>query len=317
MPDESVFRGCRLSVVGNICRDVKIAPIAPAERLLQDGETPTDTIVETIGGGGANSALFAAALGAEVCFAGKLGADALGERLKQALLDRGVKPLVRHDAATPTGNSVVLSYTSGCRHFISHQPNNDTLSDSDIDPALFADGGHLLRADVWFSQPLLDGGNARILRAAREQGMAISLDLNWDPCWGSAPEEAIRARKAAVRRVLPQVDLVHGNISELNLFAESTDLSNTLRLLTAWGARAVVLHMGAQGAGYYADGELTTEPAVPVERAAHPTGSGDLLSVCMMLLHGRGDIPVPEKLCLANRVVADHVAGKREFLSPL
>jgi hypothetical protein len=75
--------------------------------------------------------------------------------------------------------------------------------------------------------------------------------------------------------------------------------------------------MGAQGAGYYADGELITEPAVPVERAAHATGSGDLLSVCMMLLHGRGDIPVPDKLRLANRVVADHIAGKREFLSPL
>ena len=317
MPDESVFRGGRLCVVGNICRDVKIAPIAPTERLLQDGETPTNAIVETIGGGGANSALFAAALGAEVCFAGKLGADALGERLKQALLERGVKPLVRHDAATPTGSSVVLGYTSGCRHFISHQPNNDSLRDSDIDPALYAGGGHLLRADVWFSQPLLDGGNARILRAAREQGMAISLDLNWDPYWGSAPEEVVRARKAAVRQVLPLVDVVHGNIRELNLFAESTDLPDTLRLLTAWGAGAVLLHMGAQGAGYYADGELITEPAVPVERAAHATGSGDLLSVCMMLLHGRGDIPVPDKLRLANRVVADHIAGKREFLSPL
>lgn len=317
MPNEPVFRGSRLCVVGNICRDVKIAPIAPTERLLQDGETPTDTIIETIGGGGANSALFAAALGADVCFAGKRGADALGERLKQALLARGVKPLVRQDAATPTGSSVVLSYTNGCRHFISRQPNNDSLSDSDIDPALFVKGGHFLRADVWFSQPLLDGGNARILRSAREQGMTISLDLNWDPCWNSAPEEVIRARKAAVRHVLPQVDLVHGNISELNLFAESTDLSNTLRMLTAWGAGAVVLHMGAQGAGYYADGKLITEPAAPVERVAHATGSGDLLSVCMMLLHGREDISVSEKLRLANRVVADHIAGKREFLSPL
>jgi 2-dehydro-3-deoxygluconokinase len=315
--DESVFRGGRLCVVGNICRDVKIAPIAPTARLLQDGETPTQAIVETIGGGGANSALFAAALGADVTFAGKVGADALGHRLKQALLERGVQPLVRHDAATPTGSSLVLSYTSGCRHFVSHQANNDTLCDADIDPAIFAGGGHLLRADVWFSQPLLDGGNARILRAARERGLAISLDLNWDPYWGTAPDEVIRARKAAVRQVLPLVDLVHGNIRELNLFAESTDLPTTLRLLTAWGAGAVVLHMGAQGAGYYADGELITEPAVPVERAAQATGSGDLLSVCMMLLHARGDIPVSEKLRLANRVVADHLAGRRVFLSPL
>ena len=58
MLDETVFRGSKLCVVGNICRDVKTAPLCPDDRLFHDGETPTDSIVETIGGGGANSALF-------------------------------------------------------------------------------------------------------------------------------------------------------------------------------------------------------------------------------------------------------------------
>ena len=85
MVDETVFRDGRLCVVGNICRDVKIAPIRPDDRLFHDGETPTQFIVETIGGGGANSALSAAGLGADVRFAGKLGTDALGTRLETAL----------------------------------------------------------------------------------------------------------------------------------------------------------------------------------------------------------------------------------------
>ena len=49
-----------------------------------------------------------------------------------------------------------------------------------------------------------------------------------------------------MRRVLPLVDLVHGNVRELNLFADSTELTTTLERLTAWGAGAVVSHMGAE-----------------------------------------------------------------------
>ena len=67
--DETVFRGRNLAIVGSICRDVKMGAIRPGPGLLEDGETPTSFIMETIGGGGANSALAAAGLGAEAPFA--------------------------------------------------------------------------------------------------------------------------------------------------------------------------------------------------------------------------------------------------------
>jgi len=332
MPDETLFQGSRLCVVGNLCRDVKTAPIRAEDRLFHDGETSTDSIVETVGGGGANSALFAAGLGAEARFAGKVGDDALGTRLEQALLRRGVVSFVRRDPQVQTGSSLVLTYTNGFRHFISHQPNNYTFSFSDIDLALLDGGGHLLRADVWFSESMLAAGNAQLLQTARERGLATSLDLNWDPCWDSAsgdgdcPSSRLsengtvsleQARKEAIRQVLPLVDLVHGNVRELNRFANSTDLTTTLRRLTSWGAGAVVLHMGAQGAGYYSGGELLVEPGVPVQCSMNATGSGDLLSTCMMLFHRRVEIPILERLRLANRIVADYIAGNREFLSPM
>ncbi len=148
--------------------------------------------METIGGGGANSALFAAGLGAKARFAGKVGDDALAHSSSETLLGRGIASFVRRDPEVQTGSSLVLTYANGCRHFISHQPNNYTLDFSDIDLAILAGGGHLLRADVWFSQPMLDGGNARLLQAARERGLATSLDLNWDPCWGYGGDELIR-----------------------------------------------------------------------------------------------------------------------------
>ncbi len=243
-----------------------------------------------------------------------MGADALGAQLEQTLLARGVASFVRRDPGVRTGSSVVLTYANGRRHFISSQPNNAALAFADIDLAMLAGGGHLLRADVWFSPSMLAGGNAQLLQAARDRGLATSLDLNWDPCWGAGPEELIQSRKKAVRRILPLVDLVHGNTRELNLFADSTDLTTTLQRLAAWGAGAVVLHMGAAGAGYCVGGKLLVEPSALVERQVNATGSGDLLSACIMLLHGRSEIPVSARLRLANRIVAQFIEGKRDFL---
>jgi sugar/nucleoside kinase (ribokinase family) len=317
MLNETIFQGAGLGVVGNICRDVKTSPLVPDQRLFRDGETPTDSIVETIGGGGANSALFAAALGANSRFAGKVGDDSLGTQLEDALRRRGVATFIRRDPAVRTGSSLVLTYTNGCRHFICCQTNNYTFDFGDIDLSMLDGAGHLLRADVWFSESMLAGGNARILQAARDRGLTTSLDLNWDPFWGSATEDRIQWRKDAVRRVLPLVNLVHGNVRELNIFADSTDIDTTLRRLANWGADAVVLHMGDRGAGYYCEGKLIVEPSAPIQCQAHATGSGDLLSVCMMLLHERPDIAIAEKLRLANRIVADHIQGHRDFLSPL
>ena len=47
------------------------------------------------------------------------------------------------------------------------------------------------------------------------------------------------------------------------------------------------------------------------------TGTGDVLSVCMMLLHGRMEMPVAERLRLANVIVAEYMEGARELIPPL
>src|SRR5258708_5875268 len=82
MSEPISFSGPPVCIIGNINRDVKVhgAPATPS--LLRDGETAVPSVSETIGGGGANSACAAAALGASVRFVGKVGTDALGERLR-------------------------------------------------------------------------------------------------------------------------------------------------------------------------------------------------------------------------------------------
>jgi len=317
MLDESVFRGAKLCVVGNINRDIKTTPLRCGDYLFADGETAIDGVSETIGGGGANSAAIAAGLGAECSFIGQIGDDETGRRLEQALTRAGVRCHLGKDPNLVTGTTVNLVYDTGQRHFLSCHLNNAALTFESLDLRLLASADHLLRADLWFSEAMLFGGNEKLFRAAREAEVQVSIDLNWDPKWGHASAGEIERRKEAVRRLLPLVNLAHGNIRELGEFAGEERLEASLARLLEWGAGAVVVHMGAQGAGYFSGCELVVDPPAPVERQLMATGTGDVLSVCMVLLHRRADISIPQKLHLANRVVAGFIEGRRALLPSL
>ena len=317
MLDDTAFRGRRLCVVGNLNRDVRTAPIPAGDYLFADGETSAPFVRETVGGGGANSALAAAARGADARLVAAVGDDRTGYQLEAVLAARDVRPFLVRDHDQPTGISVNLVFDTGRRHFVSWLPTSARLAFADVDPGALEGCDHLLRADVWFSEPMLFGGNEQLLRTAKAAGLDVSLDVNWDPAWGRADAEAIRRRKATVAGILPLVDLVHGNVKELCTFADADDLDSALRRITSLGARAVVVHMGTDGAGYYAGGELVREPIVPAAKVVNATGTGDVLSVCMMLLHRRRDVPVAEKLRLANRIVSEYVAGERSFVAEL
>lgn len=317
MVDERSFRSADICIVGNINRDVRLSPIPPGNYLFADGETSVAAVTETVGGGGANSAFAAAGLGARVAFLGRVGADRLGDRLEQALTTRRIAPHLTRAAGCPTGTSVNLTFTNAHRHFLSCLPNNSGLAFEDLDLSALRGFGHLLRADIWFSEALLFGGNERLFRQARDLGMRISMDLNWDPRWGVADPEETRKRKEAVRRVLPLVDLVHGNILELKEFADSDDLQQALRRLESWGAGAAVVHLGEKGAGYYQHRIWTVEASIPAARQIHTTGTGDVLSICMMLLDRDQGSTVSEKLQLANLIVSQYISGERSLIPEL
>jgi len=303
------FEKASLCVAGNLNRDLRIAPVRPGVHLFQDGETSVSFIRETTGGGGANTACAAAALGAKVAFLGKVGDDPLGVQMEQALRQQGIDARLARDPRVPTGTSINLVYDTGHRHFVSCLPNNESLAFEDLDLSVLPGYAHLARADVWFSEPMLYGGNARLFQAAREAGLAVSIDLNWDPQWGVASAAEVERRKQAVRDVLPLVDLAHGNVRELSEFAGCATLDAALERIVGWGAKAAVVHMGRAGAGYYDGRSLIVEPAAMAARQVNTTGTGDVLSVCMMLQHG-SDTPVRDQLRLANGIVARYVAGE-------
>jgi sugar/nucleoside kinase (ribokinase family) len=314
MLNEQVFQSSSLCVVGNLNRDIRLSPLVAGEYLFEDGETPVDWIAETVGGGATNSACAAAALGARVALLAKVGADGLGRLLEEILVRHGVKANLARSAGLVTGTSVNLTFTTGHRHFVSALPNNESLTLEDLDLSTLSEYGHLFRADVWFSTPMLYGGNEKLFREARQRGLRTSLDLNWDPQWGVANADEVRRRKSAVCQVLPWVNLVHGNVHELKEFTEAGDLEAALRCLVQWGAEAVVVHLGSEGAGCYERGKLVVAKPVPAAKQVNTTGTGDVLSVCMTLLDHRKDISTLDKLHLSNRIVSEYITGERKLV---
>jgi sugar/nucleoside kinase (ribokinase family) len=113
------------------------------------------------------------------------------------------------------------------------------------------------------------------------------------------------------------VDVAHGNVRELCEFTDGPDLPAALERLIEWGAGAVVVHLGAQGAGYYDKNQWLLEPPPPAVQPLHSTGCGDVLSVCMILLHGRTDLSIRDRLRLSNRVVREFMEGRRTFIPVL
>jgi sugar/nucleoside kinase (ribokinase family) len=304
-------------VVGNVNRDIKLSGIPQSTALGCDGETSVGAIIETIGGGGANSACAAAALGAKVRFMGKTGNDALAQQIQHAMEMHGVTTFFKRDAHIQTGSSVALDFSDGHRHFLSCLPNNESLSFDDLDLSVLDGCSHLLRADVWFSIAMLEGGNRRLFTEARRRGLATSVDINFDPQWNCGDTVKIARRKRLLRDTLDLVDTAHGNVRELMEFTDAPDLDSALIRLTDLEVKSVVVHQGAQGAGYYAGGQWIHEPADPAQEIVHSTGTGDLLSICMILLNSRNDMPPAEKLRISNRIVREYIEGSRDIIPRL
>jgi len=317
MSEDITFSGPPICVVGNINRDVKVMGVPAAQGILRDGETAVSNIIETIGGGVANSACAAAALGANVRFVGVVGADALADRLREAMRNHGVETFLKRKTGCETGTTVALGFRDGQRHFLSCLPNNRSLTFNDLDLSTLDGCAHLLRADVWFSESMLEDGNRRLFAEARRRGMSTSLDINFDPCWrtGTAPE--IAKRKQQLRQVLSLVDVAHGNVRELCEFTGAAELKEALQRLAEWGLKAVVVHMGVEGAGYFTNGELIIEPPDVANNPIQSTGTGDVLSMCMILLHRRDDLSTGQKLRFANRVVRQFMEGQRQLIASL
>lgn len=243
-----------------ILRGDVVPRFGQAEQLLSGADL-------VIGGSGAITAHALARLGRLTRLVAAVGADALGDWMRQALSDGGVDTsgLVRSDSST--GVTVVLS-ASADRAVLTHPGAIADMSMGQARAALdeaVRDGARHMHVASYFLLGAVSSELPGLLEDARSRGLTTSLDTNFDPA----------ERWDGVADLLPHLDLLLPNRAEaLALAREPGDVEAAAMALATSGPRVVVKD-GAGGAfSVDASGQVLHEAGTPVE-PVDSTGAGD------------------------------------------
>jgi ribokinase len=255
----------RVCVIGSSNLDFTVS----VPRLPGVGETVSGgTLATSPGGKGANQAVAARRLGAEVSFVTLLGADPIGDRLAVALGEAGLPsaPIAR-TRETATGVALISVDPEG-RNQIAVAPGaNHQLTVERVR----THAGLLAWADVVLLQletPI------ETVRWALEEARRVGKRTVLNP----APARVL----PLPADLLPLVDYLTPNEVEAGLLTDRMvgsldDAEEAGRLLVARGVSTVVVTMGAMGAVAVSVAGALRTPAFPVE-AIDTVGAGDAFS---------------------------------------
>lgn len=255
-----------LTVVGSINLDLVLA----APRLPLPGETVTGaTFAQMAGGKGANQALAARRLGADVALVGRVGADANAALALAGLDAAGVDiSLVVRDENAPTGVAAVTVADGGANHIVVASGANARVGAADVS-ALSGAGGVLCQLEI------------------PDEAIIAASEL----------ESALYCVNAAPARPLPAVvwqraDVVIVNeVEREQLTAELAGFSGLLA--TTLGARGAILSQA---------GAELAHAAPPAVDVVDTTGAGDAFSAALAvgLLEGRAQQDALARACAAG-----------------
>jgi sugar/nucleoside kinase (ribokinase family) len=219
-----------------------------------------------IGGCAANTAIGLGRLGVSVGVIGKVGNDALGDFLQNALSQESVDAAgVVRDPVAPSSSTMVCVHGDGERSFIHCIGANATLREEDINFELLKDT-RILHVAGSLLMPGFDGEpTAKVLERAKRMGLIISLDTAWD---GSGKWMETMAP------VLPYVDYMVPSIEEARMMTGKQEPAEVAARLMARGVKTVFLKMGHMGCYVCSEGYELTLPAFNVT-SLDASGAGD------------------------------------------
>ena len=266
----------RVTVVGSVNLDF----VATAATLPAPGETVTGaTLARHPGGKGANQALAARRLGAEVKLVGRVGADAMADEALYLLRLEGVD-LSNCAAVTgaSTGVALIAVADGGENQIVVAPSANAAFEPGHLDD--FGDDALICQLEL----PIETVAAA----VARARGF---VSINVAPA-ALLPEA-----------VLARADLIVANETEAAFYGDQLHRGDGL----------VAITLGAQGARLYKDGARIAEATPPAIVAVDATGAGDafVAALTVALLEGQ-----PPSAALAFACTAGALAATRAGAQP-
>ena len=193
----------------------------------------------------------------------RVGNEQMGQFIRRTLVEEGVD--VTHVSTDPKRLTalVVLGIRnrSSFPHIFYRENCADmALSEGDIDPAYIARARALVLTGTHFSQPGVEAASRKAIRAARQAGTKIALDIDYRPvAWGltshgDGENRFVESTPVTehLQSIVADCDLIVGTEEEIRIAggqASTIDSLKALRALTAatlcdqarvlWGARFI------------------------------------------------------------------------------
>lgn len=252
----------RIVVVGSSNTDM----VVKSQRIPVPGETVTGgQFVMAPGGKGANQAVAAARLGAEVTFVAKVGEDIFGQQAVEGYRKEGiVTDLILRDPANHTGVALIMVDGQGENLISVASGANHALTPQDVEKA----ADRIKTADAVLLQLEIPMDTVELTaRLAAEAGVQVILD--------PAPAPDGPLGDALLRNVtcLTPNESEAERLTGIPVEDEGSARAAAEKLLRS-GARNVVITLGAKGALLAGQQQTVLVPSHPVE-ARDSTAAGD------------------------------------------
>ncbi|MFJ3378320.1 ribokinase [Pseudomonas sp. NPDC086112] len=250
----------KVVVIGSLNMDL----VTRAPRLPRGGETLIGQSFATVSGGkGANQAVAAARLGAQVSMVGCVGNDAYGEALREALLAEQIDCQAVSTVEDSSGVALIVVDDNSQNAIVIVAGANGALTPEVIDRF----DAVLQAADVIICQlEVPDATVGHALKRGRELGKTVILN----PAPASRPLPA--DWYAAIDYLIPNESEASA-LSGLPVDSLSTAETAAARLI-AMGAGKVIITLGSQGS-LFADGKRFEHFPVAKVKAVDTTAAGD------------------------------------------
>ena len=252
----------RFLSTGNAVVDIMVRPVDG----LRWGETAlVESLRQSVGGNGANTAYALARLGNPVRLIASVGRDALGDFVVDYLRSGGVDTGGVRRSDAPTGATVGLVRSDGGRTFLHSLGASAGVLVSPEELARELPGCIHYHLAAPFRLTRMRPTMPDLLRTARAAGLTTSLDTQWDP-EGRWLQD--------IGPCLPHTDYFFANEDEFRMLTGTGDPAEAAGILLRQGASTVVLKLEARGCAVYAGGAEIRCPALDVP-VVDTTGAGD------------------------------------------
>jgi len=267
----------RIVVVGSINMDL----VTQAPRFVGAGETILGERFLTVPGGkGANQAVAAARLGAEVALVGATGDDVFGRQLRESLAAEGIDLSHVAQLADCASGTASITVAGGENQIIVVPAANAQVTPAQVEQAQAL----ITRADAVLVQ-------MEIPLAAVEATLRLGHRVGVPVILNPAPAQQLPTEWLQLARY------VTPNQHELAILL-GADAEEDFRILMQRAPCPVVLTRGGEGAWYREQGEPIHQPGFAVD-VVDSTGAGDTFNAAFAVFLHEGLPAAVRKACAA------------------